>query len=64
MLAPTHDRPNDALEKGSVDGGTEEEVKQDSSQITFPEGGGRAWSVVAGAFCIAFCTFGYLNAYG
>lgn len=31
---------------------------------SFPEGGLRAWSVVAGSFCVLFCTFGYLNAYG
>lgn len=31
---------------------------------SFPEGGFRAWSVAAGAFCVLFCTFGYLNAYG
>lgn len=30
----------------------------------FPEGGVKAWGVVAGAFCVLFCTFGYLNAYG
>jgi hypothetical protein len=30
----------------------------------FPEGGARAWSVVAGAMCVSFCTFGYMNAYG
>jgi hypothetical protein len=30
----------------------------------FPEGGLRAWTVVAGSFCVLFCTFGYLNAYG
>lgn len=30
----------------------------------FPEGGLKAWGVVAGAFCVLFCTFGYLNAFG
>lgn len=30
----------------------------------FPDGGLQAWAVVAGAFCVLFCTFGYLNAYG
>jgi len=31
---------------------------------TFPEGGLRAWSVVAATSCILFCTFGYANAFG
>lgn len=30
----------------------------------YPEGGFRAWSVVAGCACILFCTFGYGNAFG
>ena len=31
---------------------------------TFPEGGGRAWSVACGAAGIMFCSFGYINAFG
>lgn len=27
----------------------------------FPEGGLRAWSVVVGAFCCLFCSFGWIN---
>ncbi|OJZ83018.1 hypothetical protein ASPFODRAFT_83516 [Aspergillus luchuensis CBS 106.47] len=34
------------------------------SIVTYPEGGFRAWMVVLGAFCILFCTFGYLNTWG
>lgn len=34
------------------------------SQMTFPEGGFRAWSVVFGTACVLFCTFGYANAFG
>ncbi|KAJ5499981.1 hypothetical protein N7453_009032, partial [Penicillium expansum] len=49
-------------EEGSL--GSKEEAKADQPQVAFPEGGLRAWSVVAGAFCISVCTFGYLNAYG
>ena len=30
----------------------------------FPEGGARAWSVVAGAAGIIFCSLGYCNAFG
>lgn len=63
MQTRTHDRPTDAFEEGSLGGGNEE-AKAGLPQMTFPEGGIRAWSVVAGAFCISFCTFGYLNAYG
>ena len=27
----------------------------------FPDGGLAAWSVVAGAFCCVFCSFGWIN---
>ena len=30
----------------------------------FPEGGARAWSVVAGATGMMFCSLGYCNAFG
>jgi len=30
----------------------------------FPEGGAQAWSVVAGATGILFCSLGYCNAFG
>lgn len=33
-------------------------------QFTFPEGGLKAWSVVAGAAGVVFCNFGYVNAFG
>ena len=36
----------------------------DERHEAFPDGGLQAWAVVAGAFCVLFCTFGYLNAYG
>lgn len=32
--------------------------------LTFPEGGRRAWTVVLGVWIAQFCTFGYTNAYG
>jgi hypothetical protein len=62
MQTPMDDRASVTVEDGSL--GSTEEVKAEQPQATFPEGGLRAWSVVAGAFCISFCTFGYLNAYG
>ncbi|OQE15059.1 hypothetical protein PENFLA_c034G05115 [Penicillium flavigenum] len=62
MQTPTDSRDNTTVQEGSL--GSTEEVKAEQPQVTFPEGGLRAWSVVAGAFCISFCTFGYLNAYG
>jgi hypothetical protein len=62
MQAPTDHRDNAIVQEGSF--GSTEEAKAEQPQVTFPEGGLRAWSVVAGAFCISFCTFGYLNAYG
>ncbi|RXW23620.1 hypothetical protein EST38_g2226 [Candolleomyces aberdarensis] len=30
----------------------------------FPDGGFWAWSTVAGAFLVQYCTFGYINAFG
>lgn len=62
MQTPTHDPDNEAFEEGSL--GSKEEAKAHQPQVVFPEGGFRAWTVVAGAFCVSFCTFGYLNAYG
>lgn len=61
MQTPTDNRDNVTIQESGL--GTEE-IKAEQPQVTFPEGGLRAWSVVAGAFCISFCTFGYLNAYG
>ncbi|KAJ5470245.1 hypothetical protein N7530_007602 [Penicillium desertorum] len=62
MQTSTHNLDNTTFEEGNL--GSKEEAKADQPQVAFPEGGLRAWSVVAGAFCISFCTFGYLNAYG
>ena len=28
---------------------------------SFPDGGWEAWLVVAGAFCVMFCSFGWIN---
>jgi hypothetical protein len=33
-------------------------------EIDFPDGGLRAWLVVAGAACTLFCSFGYINSFG
>ncbi|KII88757.1 hypothetical protein PLICRDRAFT_176302 [Plicaturopsis crispa FD-325 SS-3] len=30
----------------------------------FPDGGAEAWAVVAGAWMVSFCTFGYVNGFG
>ncbi|KAJ5588630.1 hypothetical protein N7537_011308 [Penicillium hordei] len=62
MQTDTHSLNNTTFEEGNL--GRKKEAKADQPQVAFPEGGLRAWSVVAGAFCISFCTFGYLNAYG
>lgn len=45
--------------------GTAETNKENPpADDVFPEGGLKAWGVVAGAFCVLFCTFGYLNTFG
>lgn len=28
---------------------------------SFPDGGWEAWLVVSGAFCVMFCSFGWIN---
>lgn len=32
--------------------------------VTYPDGGLKAWSVVAGAFCVSFTSWGYVNCFG
>jgi hypothetical protein len=41
-----------------------ESKSEESGQLPFPDGGGRAWSVAAGCAGILFCTFGYINSFG
>jgi len=41
-----------------------QDTKLNSEDTAFPEGGLRAWLVVAATSCILFCTFGYANAFG
>lgn len=43
------------------DGGVKE---PDGDVVTFPDGGLRAWLVVAGSSHILFCSFGFVNAWG
>lgn len=45
-------------------GTAEENKERPQADEAFPEGGLKAWAVVAGACCVLFCTFGYLNAFG
>lgn len=40
-------------------------AENDNPDISeFPEGGPRAWIVVAGSAATMFCTFGYLTGFG
>lgn len=43
---------------------SEKAVKDASSQPSPPDGGSEAWLVVLGAWCTAFCSFGWLNSIG
>lgn len=36
----------------------------EDANISFPEGGAKAWLCVFGGWCCTFITFGYLNSYG
>ncbi|KAH7926538.1 MFS general substrate transporter [Leucogyrophana mollusca] len=40
------------------------DVEKNPAIPEFPEGGLRAWSVVFGAACLSFATFGWINSYG
>jgi hypothetical protein len=51
--------------KGSSERSTEDiPEKQGQGEITFPEGGLRAWLVAIGCALVLFSTFGYVNAFG
>jgi hypothetical protein len=41
-----------------------EPKSEEPSQLSFPDGGGRAWSVAAACSGILFSTFGYVNSFG
>ncbi|GAA5981891.1 hypothetical protein JCM11641_001933 [Rhodosporidiobolus odoratus] len=45
--------------KGAPDG-----AANGAADLEYPDGGLRAWSVVAGAWCISFTSWGFTNAYG
>jgi hypothetical protein len=65
--AGTLEPPNRQLsdEDGSKELSLEEgPAKTQPPEITFPEGGLRAWSVAVGCALILFSTFGYVNAFG
>ncbi len=42
----------------------EKSIEKAPHEITFPEGGARAWGVAIGAAGVLFSTFGYANAFG
>lgn len=53
--------------RGSSDPSLEEapvKGEVEGSEVTFPEGGMRAWSVAIGCSLVLFATFGYVNAFG
>ncbi|EPE04549.1 monocarboxylate permease-like protein [Ophiostoma piceae UAMH 11346] len=62
MMQTTIHQPSAHPKDETPDRGSDAETGP--PKLNFPEGGSRAWSVVVGSFCISFCTFGYLNAYG
>lgn len=43
---------------------TQADGQETSEEMTFPEGGARAWFVAAGAAGVMFCTLGYVNSFG
>ncbi|KAL8281336.1 hypothetical protein RQP46_006370 [Phenoliferia psychrophenolica] len=45
------------IDEGSLEKGL-------SSEVYYPDGGLRAWSVVGGAWCVSFCAWGFCNSFG
>ncbi|KAH8649808.1 major facilitator superfamily domain-containing protein [Xylariales sp. PMI_506] len=43
---------------------TPQPIPQPTPQNDAPDGGIKAWSVVFGAWCVSFCSFGWLNSVG
>ncbi|KAH8802923.1 monocarboxylate permease-like protein [Xylogone sp. PMI_703] len=39
-------------------------TEKDGDEVTFPEGGARAWGVAIGTAGVLFCTFGFANSFG
>ena len=62
----SHDVEKDVEKEAEndVENGVKQHESKPPRQPSFPEGGARAWAVVAGAFCILFCTFGWMNTFG
>jgi hypothetical protein len=42
----------------------QEPKSEETTQLAFPDGGGRAWTVATACAGILFCTFGYVNSFG
>ncbi|KAK6348718.1 hypothetical protein TWF718_006505 [Orbilia javanica] len=58
---------NPDIEEGTIvgdDPALDAEKQQSPPEITFPEGGLKAWLIVLGAAISMFCSFGYVNAFG
>lgn len=55
-----HDRENSM--EGALS--TQADANETSEEMTFPEGGARAWFVAAGTAGVMFCTLGYVNSFG
>ncbi|KAK6502089.1 hypothetical protein TWF481_009898 [Arthrobotrys musiformis] len=58
---------NSDIEEGTIVGGDstiDAEKQEPPSEITFPDGGLKAWLTVLGAAISMFCSFGYVNAFG
>jgi hypothetical protein len=70
-MSPVHSPDPQAINKHSKipldstnqDAGLEP-TSEKTSQLEFPDGGARAWSVAAACAGILFCTFGYVNSFG
>lgn len=64
--AVTTPMANNSVREGSSPdlSDSEKAVKDAPSQPSPPDGGSEAWLVVLGAWCTAFCSFGWLNSIG
>jgi hypothetical protein len=60
---PRNEHNKTPLDAVNQDAGLEPK-SEEPSQLSFPDGGGRAWSVAAACAGILFSTFGYVNSFG
>ncbi|KAK1221521.1 hypothetical protein PQX77_015640 [Marasmius sp. AFHP31] len=63
-VSSSHEKEIGSLESKKGSQREEDNLPVPQVVIDFPDGGFRAWTIVAGAACTSFATFGYVTAWG